>query len=100
MSLPLLKEELRLVRPMVVATLGNVPLNALLRICGEAPNTVGNVHGRPIMVQLEERQMIIFPLYHPASVIYRPGLRPELEKDMALLRQLLTRREELLCSNG
>ena len=44
-ALPLLGEELSLLRPAFVLTLGNTPLRAVLRICARAQETVGALHG-------------------------------------------------------
>ena len=65
--LPWLKREIETVQPEIVVTLGNVPLKALT-----SPATViGDVHGSFI----ESEGVKIYPMYHPASMIYNPSLR-------------------------
>lgn len=76
-GLPFLKREILLVDPDVIVTLGNVPLRALL---GRSA-TIGAVHGR--WQTWEERRL--YPLYHPASVIYNRALKSVYEEDVVRL---------------
>ena len=75
--LPWLKREMELVAPQVVVTLGNVPLKALLggRI------TIGDVHGS----FQQADGMRIYPMYHPASMIYNPSLKAVYAEDIRRL---------------
>ena len=79
--LPFLKKEIAQVNPACVVTLGNVPLRALL---GEK-ETIGQAHGQ--MRRQEDR--LYFPMYHPASLIYNPGLKAIFAQDMEKLGQLI-----------
>ena len=73
--LPWLLREIELVNPKCVVTLGNVPLRAL---AGRG-STVGEAHGR--FCELGTRTL--YPLYHPASIIYNPALKAVYEADVA-----------------
>lgn len=79
--LPWLKREMELVAPEVIVTLGNVPLKALLgsRI------VIGDCHGE--FQQSEGRR--IYPMYHPASLIYNPSLKEVYAADVRRLAQWL-----------
>ena len=79
--LPILKKEIAQVDPTCVVTLGNVPLRALL---GEK-ETLGQAHGQ--LRRQEDR--LYFPMYHPASMIYNPGLKAIFAQDMEKLSQLI-----------
>ena len=79
--LPFLKKEIAQVNPACVVTLGNVPLRALL---GEK-ETIGQAHGQ--LRRQEDR--LYFPMYHPASMIYNPGLKAIFAQDMEKLGQLI-----------
>ena len=79
--LPFLKKEIAQVDPTCVVTLGNVPLRALL---GEK-ETIGQAHGQ--LRRQEDR--LYFPMYHPASMIYNPGLKAIFAQDMERLSQLI-----------
>lgn len=86
-GLSLLREEIEIVRPSVIATLGNVPLSAVISLASGyvAPVTVGSAHGAPTVYQIGGRPQRVFPLYHPAASIYNRELKPVLERDLALL---------------
>lgn len=79
--LPWLLREIETVAPKYVVTLGNVPLKALL---GKKA-VIGEAHGR--MIDWEGR--ILYPLYHPASVIYNPSLKEIYAQDVARFAQAL-----------
>ncbi|MCE5236475.1 MAG: uracil-DNA glycosylase [Clostridiaceae bacterium] len=91
-SLPLLRQELLIVRPHVVATLGNTPLCAVLKLAGQKAVTIGAVHGTRISLLLEGFSFVLFPLYHPASTIYNRALTETLAADLTLLNALLKER--------
>ena len=65
---PWLMREIALVRPHIVVTLGNTALRALLG----NKISIGDVHGQ---LQRTEDGVLLFPLYHPASVIYNRALQ-------------------------
>lgn len=75
--LPWLKREMELVAPEVTVTLGNVPLKALLG----SKVVIGDVHGG----FLEADGMRVYPMYHPASLIYNPSLREPYARDIRRL---------------
>ena len=78
----LLCQELLIVSPRVVVTLGNVALRALSE---DAAVTIGACHGRP----LQAEGCTLFPLYHPASVIYNRALADTYHQDLLALRDYL-----------
>lgn len=93
-GLPALTCELALVRPAVVATLGNTPLRALCLIMGKKPLLIGDVHGCMQTFELGGMPLNVFPLYHPASVIYNKALLPALEEDAKRLGGMLREMKE------
>lgn len=76
-----LQEELQILSPGVVVTLGDVAL----KYFGGNKVQVGNCHGRPLVAG----QFQLFPLYHPAASIYRPALDEVIRSDFAMLGQWL-----------
>lgn len=89
-GLPLLLQELLLLRPPVVATLGNVPLGALLTLCSEKKEVIGSLHGTAKAVAVEDWKFLLYPMYHPASTIYRRELLPICEQDAKRLGEIVT----------
>lgn len=87
-SLPLLAQELAILRPACIVTLGNVPLRAVLSLYNTEPLTIGEAHGRPIPLVNAAGKVTLFPLYHPASTIYNRALLPVCEDDIRALGAL------------
>lgn len=81
--LPFLKEEIGLIAPSVVVTLGNVPLKA---VTGDKAAVIGDYHGRP--TPLEDGRTL-FALYHPAAIIYNRGLSETYQADLLKLKAFL-----------
>ncbi|MBQ4581402.1 MAG: uracil-DNA glycosylase [Clostridia bacterium] len=86
---PYLMEEILLVQPRMIVTLGNVALKAL---CGQKA-VIGDMHGKPVQVTVtHEKQSAafsLFPLYHPASIIYNRSLQAVYDEDLQVLKMLL-----------
>ena len=85
---PWLADEIACVRPLVIASLGNTALGAVLAACGAEgkPPVIGDMHGRPLPLGAG---VTLFPLYHPASIIYRRELKPVYEQDVRALKAYL-----------
>jgi DNA polymerase len=82
----ILLSELEIIQPKVVVTLGNVALKAA---CGDRHAVIGSCHGRPVETDLHGNRFILFPLYHPASIIYNRELASTYEGDLAALKGFL-----------
>lgn len=85
-SRPYLLKEIGMICPVCIVTLGNVPLRA---VTGNFKLNIGECHGVPARQMIEERDYLLFPLYHPASVIYNRDLKQTCETDIQRLRELL-----------
>ena len=77
LGLPWLLKEIELIEPEIIVTLGNVPLKALLG----KDQTIGQCHGQWI----HWKGTRVYPLYHPASVIYNPALKEVYRSDVMRL---------------
>lgn len=88
---PFLYEEILRVQPQIIVTLGNVALKAL----AGSKAVIGSMHGAPsrVTVQHEKKQgeYALFPLYHPASIIYNRSLQEVYQADLEALKAWLTR---------
>lgn len=83
---PWLMREIALVAPSALVTLGNVPLRALLG----PQESIGQAHGRWRQAVVAPPKapaltLPLFPLYHPASVIYRKSLLETYRSDLEAL---------------
>ncbi len=86
---PWLMREISIVRPDALVTLGNVALQAFVK------ETVGQCHGRWMRAvvsppRAEAFTLPLFPLYHPASIIYNRSLAQVYQNDLYTLRDSLT----------
>ena len=86
---PYLMEEILLVQPRMIVTLGNVALKALKG----SKAVIGDLHGAETSVTVtHEKQQAdfpLFPLYHPASIIYNRSLQAVYDGDLQVLKKLL-----------
>jgi DNA polymerase len=84
---PFLMAEMLLMEPKLIVTLGATPLSVVL---GKAPKMAdehGKLHTWDLVGGIE-----VFPLYHPAALIYDRSKTAAYQQDMQNLRRLLTER--------
>ncbi|MGI6161113.1 MAG: uracil-DNA glycosylase [Christensenellales bacterium] len=77
--MPYLIKELEVIAPKLVVTLGNTALRVFHNI------TIGEAHGAAI----EAGRFTVFPLYHPASIIYNRTLEQVYISDLAALKEYI-----------
>ena len=82
---PYLYEEILLVQPEMIVTLGNVALKALLG----KDAVIGDHHGQVIRAQVQGQPFQVFPLYHPASIIYNRSLTEIYQQDLQKLKTVI-----------
>ena len=82
---PWLFRQIELIEPKVVATLGNFATKLLT---GE-PTGITKVHGKPVVRQLGERWVRLFPMFHPAAALRASGVADQFRDDVAALPSLL-----------
>jgi uracil-DNA glycosylase len=80
-------KQIELIRPRVVATLGNFATKLL----SGKPTGITRVHGQDQEVTLGGRTVLLYPLFHPAAALYTPRMLDVLEADFARLPDLLGR---------
>ncbi|HSK18162.1 MAG TPA: uracil-DNA glycosylase [Longimicrobiales bacterium] len=81
---PWLEEQLRLVRPVVVVTLGRVALTWFI-----PKARITELSGTAQVIEWNGGQLRILPLFHPAAALRSPDLLPRLEAGFAALRSML-----------
>ena len=77
-----LLKEIGIVAPKIIVTLGNSPLRS---VTGDKKEVIGDVHGSII----KSGEYSIFPLYHPASIIYNRSLKEVYLSDLAELKNVI-----------
>jgi uracil-DNA glycosylase family 4 len=84
---PYLFRQIELIRPRVVATLGNFATKLL----SGKPAGITQVHGREQQVVLGGNPVTLYPIFHPAAALYTPRMLQVLEEDFRRIPELLGR---------
>jgi uracil-DNA glycosylase len=82
-----LERQVGLVRPRVVAALGDSATRAL----AGGPHGVSQLRGQVRRAEIGGHAIELLPLYHPAAALYNARLLPVLEADVRRLGELLGR---------
>jgi len=78
--LPYLQEQLNIIQPKLIVTLGRHSMDVLL------PGLkISQVHGQP----KRYKDHVYLPLFHPAAALYNGGMRQTLIDDFALIPTIL-----------
>jgi DNA polymerase len=85
---PYLEEQLSIIKPRVLAPMGNSPLAYFQGRYGLPRKVIGDVHGEALTVRESWGEVTLMPLYHPAAAIYNRRLIQGLEEDMRKLARL------------
>ena len=88
---PYLDQEIKIVDPKIIITLGRYSLNKFLP--GEF---ISKVHGQARFVDFADKKRIIIPMYHPAAALRNGIIMEELKKDFQKIEKFLERNKELL----
>jgi DNA polymerase len=80
-----LLEQVALVAPRVICSLGNFSTKLLRR----DPAGITRVHGQPEVITLGRRAVRLYPIFHPAAALYTPRMLETLRADFARLPDLL-----------
>lgn len=83
--------EIGIISPEIIVTLGNVPLKS---VTGDFKLNIGDVHGKALNIKMvmfggDEQGIKLFPLYHPASIIYNRSLQDVYLEDVIRLKEVL-----------
>jgi uracil-DNA glycosylase len=84
---PWLFEQVRLIEPRVVCTLGNFSTKLL----SGSPTGITRVRGTPQVHDLGGRTVYLLPLFHPAAALRTPAVKETLRADFATIPGLLQR---------
>ena len=85
---PILDEQLKIIKPRVIAPMGNSAVSYFFDRYSLGDAVIGKVHGEKFEVEENWGKITLVPLYHPAAAIYKRSLLEELKKDMKILKAL------------
>jgi len=83
-------EEIDIIRPEIIVTLGNVSLRS---VTGNYTANIGSSHGEVQRIDIMGREYKLFPLYHPASIIYNRSLKDVYLADLQKLKAILKKQQ-------
>jgi uracil-DNA glycosylase family 4 len=83
---PYLFEQIRLIEPTVICTLGNFATKLL----SGNPAGITKVRGAPQVHELGGRTVFLLPLFHPAAALRTPAVKETLRQDFAKLPSLIS----------
>lgn len=94
---PLLDYEIKVVKPKLIATLGNIGLKRLLGNTYTVSKFHGQIIKHPIQMLNEKMESYVWskkdytivPLFHPAAIFYNRKLAPLIKADWQVIGQLL-----------
>lgn len=81
-----LLNEISTIKPEYIVTLGSVPLKSLLSDYGLC---MGEYHGKLQYIIIDGLEYKLYPLYHPASIIYNRSLKDVYIEDIKKLGCLI-----------
>jgi uracil-DNA glycosylase len=84
---PYLWQQVQLIEPRVVCTLGNFATKLL----SGSQTGITKVRGTPQVHELGGRMVYLLPLFHPAAALRTPSVKETLRADFATIPELLQR---------
>ena len=79
--------QIELIRPKVIATLGNFATKLL----SGKPTGITRVHGVEQEVTLGGHRVLLYPIFHPAAALYTPRMLDVLQTDFGRIPALIGR---------
>ncbi len=87
----ILIQQLAIIKPAVVVTLGRYSMKFILDVCKvpDSDKSISAIHGKVFNAKTSYGQVQIIPLYHPAAALYNPSLKQTMSKDIEIIKSLL-----------
>jgi uracil-DNA glycosylase len=84
---PFLQEQINIIQPRVIATLGRFSMEFVLTLFSAPERTqkISALHGKPIVCNTPYGTVTVIPLFHPATALYNPNGRQPLFDDFKAL---------------
>ena len=93
-------DQLNIIKPRVIATMGNVATKVFFDKYDIEKHNMNEVHGKTYKTDTMWGKSTLIPVYHPAAAVYNRNLKPELVKDMKKISNLVTSVGGLLFPTG
>lgn len=88
---PYLDRQIEIIKPNVIATLGRVSMNYIMKRMGDEKDLeiISKIHGKVFETSNKWGDVKIVPLYHPAVAVYNRNQLDSLKKDFEVLKKFL-----------
>ena len=86
---PYLERQLNLLKPKIICTIGNHAAVKILSMFGFEPKPISQIHGKIFRASSLFGEIVIVPMFHPASALYRPPMRETLFRDWKVVAEVL-----------
>lgn len=89
---PLLRQQIELIQPRVVATLGRFAMNfviAFLDVPMQGTPKISELHGNVLEGKASYGKVAVVPLFHPAVALYNGQQKATLVSDFETLKQFI-----------
>ncbi len=95
---PYLDEEIQIIAPKVIVTLGRHSTKYLLSKVGLKSISISRIHGRTFNISSNNLKVLVIPTFHPAAALYNPRLKNILVNDFKIIGSIIRgpRRQKLL----
>ncbi len=84
-----LDTQLEILSPKILAPMGNSALKHVFKRFNLGKSVIGDVHGKSFPVDFSWGSGIVFPLYHPAAILYNRTLEDTFQVDLKQMQNLL-----------
>lgn len=81
---PHLFRQIEIIRPALVCTLGNFAT----KLISGRDDGISRVHGHELPLRISDRDLLLYPLFHPAAALYQRSTLALLEEDFARIPAL------------
>ncbi len=89
---PYLVQQIEIIKPKIIITLGNYATRFILSNCN--PDKMDSIpgitalHGKEKEATINNSKYKVMPMYHPAALIYNQRLKPEAVEDFKRLKEM------------
>lgn len=82
---PFLDEQIKIIDPKIIVTLGRF---SMYKFFGEG-TSISRIHGQSRTINWQNKEVIIFPMYHPAAALRAGDMMKAFEADFQKLKKLV-----------
>jgi len=86
---PHLKKQLEIISPRIIAPMGNSATGLIMKMYGLKREKIGLISGKSYPVEAAWGRALVFPLFHPAAVLYNRSLEKTLRASLKNLSKIL-----------